>query len=465
MYADVIVQHYAETQRLRGHLMKNEPAFYRNMEQALDSRRQQQYLLGLKPRWDESVVDFTTDDTISLTKSGRMREMFLKELADHPDFDVSSCGSRVQYGNYEYLNQVEQEIADFHGKETVYITPSGFGANVAVISGITMPGDAIVYDELVHASTHEGIHISLAEHKVGFRHNDPDALREVLTNLKNTQPAFAKGTKSILICVESTYSMDGDVCPLQELLNISKEVFPLGNAQFLVDEAHSLGNIGPNGKGLVGMLGLQNEIAVLVFTASKAMASIGGVIVCNKTIRSMLLNFARSVLFSSAPPFPMVAAIRSGYKLLMTEETQRAQQRVQDRVAQFFTTMASHPIWDEANETGILSIPLMNDWEDREYLTQIVAVRTQPGHERFLFFHLLTNGINAYPMAFPVVAKGQTRVRLVFHAHNTPEQVDKVANAICDFAAEMIEIKHGKSENTIPKATRQLYALQAAARA
>lgn len=256
--------------------MKDQDAFYRNLEQSLDTRRQGQYLIGLKPRWDETVADFTTCDFLSLSRSGRVREAFLAELERHPGFDLAAAGSRIQYGNYEYLNQVEEEIAKFHNVETVYITQSGFAANVAVLSGVPLPGDAIIYDELVHASTHEGLHLSLAAHKLPFAHNDPDALRDVLISLKNTHPAFEQGTRSVLICVETIYSMDGDMCLLEELLGVAKEEFPLGNAQFLVDEAHSLGVLGTNGKGLVSLLGLETEIAIRVHVASKALGSVGG---------------------------------------------------------------------------------------------------------------------------------------------------------------------------------------------
>jgi 8-amino-7-oxononanoate synthase len=256
--------------------MKNEPAFYRNLEQSLDSRRRAHFLLGLKPRWDDSVVDFTTCDILSLSRTGQIREAFLAELAQNPEFHLGAAGSRVAYGNYTYLNEVEQEIAEFHRAETVYITQTGFMANVGVLSGVPLPGDAIVYDELVHASTHDGMQLSLAAHKLPFRHNDPDALRSVLVTLKNTQPVFQTGTRSILICVESVYSMDGDICSLQELVQIVKEEFPFGNAQFVVDEAHGLGVIGRNGEGLVSSLGLEKEIAIRIHVASKALGSSGG---------------------------------------------------------------------------------------------------------------------------------------------------------------------------------------------
>ncbi|KAI9654503.1 MAG: putative secondary metabolism biosynthetic enzyme [Bathelium mastoideum] len=462
-YSDLMLKSWAEEQRLRVPTMKNAPAFYRNLEQVLDTRRQGNYMMGLKPRWDDRVVDYTTCDFLSLSRSGRIREAFLKELQDHPDFDLSAAGSRIQYGNYDYLNMVEKEIADFHGAEAVYLTNSGFHANQALLSGVPQPGDAIVYDELVHASTHEGMHLSFAEHKMPFRHNDPDALRDVLIDLKTTQPAFAAGTRSIIICVETIYSMDGDICALKEFMQIAKEEFPLGNAQFLVDEAHSIGVIGDKGRGLCNLLGVEKDIAMRVHVASKALGSVGGMILCNNTIRYMLLNQARSVTFSCAPSFPAVAAVRCGYKFLMNGETREEQETIQRNVRYFFKSLQENSTWEEASDEGLLSIPLLEDWEQRPFQTHIIPLRTRNRHEQFLFFQLLLNNMNAYPMAFPVVPKGQTRVRLVFHAHNTFEQIDRLVNVICSFAREMLDIEAGEAESMLPIAARQIYAMQAAA--
>jgi 8-amino-7-oxononanoate synthase len=149
-------------------------------------------------------------------------------------------------------------------------------ANAGAVAAVPLLGDALVYDDAVHASTHEGMKLTLASHQLSFRHNDPDSLREVLTSLKESHAAFAAGTSSILIAVESVYSMDGDICPLNELVQVAKELFPLGNAQFIIDEAHSNGVIGPKGAGFVNMLGLEKEIAIRIHMCSKALGSTGG---------------------------------------------------------------------------------------------------------------------------------------------------------------------------------------------
>ncbi|KAF2264424.1 8-amino-7-oxononanoate synthase, partial [Lojkania enalia] len=460
----------------RATAMKDQPAFYRNLEQAMDISRTDPGFHAshvAKPRWDDSVLYFTSSDFLSFSRSGRIREAFLEELGRHENFRLSASGSRVQYSNYDYLIQVEQELADFHGAEAAYIAHSGFMANAGTVAAVPLPGDAFAYDAVLHTSTHEGMKLSLALHQLSFRHNDADSLREVLSSLKESYTAFASGSSSILIAVESVYSMDGDIYPLNELVQVAKELFPLGNAQFIIDEAHSSGVIGPRGAGLVNMLGLEKEIAISIHMFSKALGSTGGkltlfglnsaqsgVFLCNKTIRDLLISNARFAIYSGAPSFPMVASMRAGYRLLENGEAEKGMEKVQNSVRHFLKTITAHPIWDEAVEEGILNIPLAEDYESIEHLTHIVPVLTRPKHELYLFFHLMINNINAYAVSFPMVPKGKSRVRLVFHAHNGLDQAETLANVNCEWAQEMLDIEANKTENVLPSAARQVYAMK-----
>lgn len=144
-------------------------------------------------------------------------------------------------------------------------------------TAIPRPGDVVVYDALVHASTHEGIKQSLAMQKIECAHNNVEAFRGTLLEILDSQPLVRQGQRSVLVAVEAIYSMDGDVCPLQELVEVANEVFhDWKNVQFVVDEAHSVGVIGPNGGGLVCELGLQKDIGIVVHSFGKAMGATGG---------------------------------------------------------------------------------------------------------------------------------------------------------------------------------------------
>ena len=276
--AEKMLRSWLQDQKLRAPEMKDAPVFYRNLEEALDVRRVNHAMFTrTKSAWKTGdAIDFCSNDFLSLGSSGEIRKAFLDELAAHPDFSLYSGGSRLADGNYDYIEQVEQEVADFHGAETALIVNSGWEANSAIFSAVPRPGDVIVYDELVHASVHDGMVRSLSIRKVPFGHNDVDALRKVLVSIVNDDPAIKDGSRSILISVESVYSMDGDVCPLMEMLQVAKDTCPHGNAVFIVDEAHGTGVLGPKGRGLVSKLGIEKEIAIRLHTCGKALASSNG---------------------------------------------------------------------------------------------------------------------------------------------------------------------------------------------
>ena len=147
---------------------------------------------------------------------------------------------------------------------------------MTIYSSIPRPGDAILYDELVHASTHDGMVHSRAPVKLPFRHNDVDSFRETMSSIVDAQPMIRDGSRSIIVSVESVYSMGGDVYPLLELLEIAREICPKRNAVFVVDEAYATGILDPRGAGLANALGVEKDIAVRLQTCGKALASTGG---------------------------------------------------------------------------------------------------------------------------------------------------------------------------------------------
>lgn len=257
--------------------MRNAPVFYRNLEEALDLRRGDRTLMRIRSgEAGPDSIDFSSLDILSLASSGIIRKEFLEELARHPDFSLGSGGSRLLDGNNTYIESTERDIAEFHNAETALLVHSGWEANVCLMAAIPRPGDAIVYDELIHSSFHEGMQLTLAPCKMSFKHNDVDDFRETLLKVLETQPLIKQGTKCVIICVESMYSMDGDCVALKELVDVAKEMFPKGNAQFIVDEAHTTGSLGHQGRGLVCELGLEKEIAIRMYTYGKAMATTGG---------------------------------------------------------------------------------------------------------------------------------------------------------------------------------------------
>lgn len=290
-------------QSIRSQATKALPVFYRNLEDALDVRRAAQNFYSISQNtWQtyDHVADFSSGDILGLAVSPERRAEFLAEQAAHPDFALGSTGVRLMDGEYSYLQQAEEEIAAFHGAQAGLLLSSAFQANIAIWTAIPRPGDVVLYDSRVHASTLDGIQQSLAIQKLEFPHNDIEAFRSALQDILDTQPLVRLGKRCVLVAVESIYSMEGDVCPLQELIDTAKEVFYCREdcVQFVVDEAHSLGVIGPKGAGLVCELGLQDEIAVVVHSYGKAMGATGGMLFFPSSIGSKSLHIDHHPLFS-----------------------------------------------------------------------------------------------------------------------------------------------------------------------
>jgi 8-amino-7-oxononanoate synthase len=221
------------------------------------------------------MVDFGSNDTLSLASSGALRQAFLDELAKHPDFEIGSRSTRIFEGTTRYLLDLEEHMAQFHRAESALFFPSGYEANVAIWSTIPQPGDIVVYDEYIHASIHDGMRQGRAMTRV-FNHNSCESLRDCLLNICQTNSAVANGEQKVFIALESIYSMDADVAPLHDMLKLTKEILPHGNAIFSIDEAHSNGVIGENGSGYICHHGLEKEFPIRLHTCGKGLGSTGG---------------------------------------------------------------------------------------------------------------------------------------------------------------------------------------------
>ncbi|UKZ48041.1 hypothetical protein TrVGV298_002277 [Trichoderma virens] len=370
------------------------------------------------------------------------------------------CGGRLTRcndGNSTYIEQLEKEITQFHGAETAHIANSGCVGNLAAYSTIPLARDVIVYDELIHASIHDGLKNSVARSQHSFRHNDVDSFSEVLLLVLKSEPQILNGTRLLIASIESVYSMDGDICPLQELIDTAKEILPAQNTVFIIDEAYGTGILGPKGSGLLCELGLEKEVAIRIYTFPKALGSVGAAILVNYTVKMMLMNNARALMFTGVPSFPMLASIRAAYTLLKRGQTIETQNKIHHLVRLFLKRMRSHPVWERVNDAGIMHIPLYEGDEVPAIVAQIVPVWTHTGHSLCLTFHVNQAGFSGHPVIYPIVPKGQERVRLIFQPSRTDEEVESFADCICAWV-KMLEIGEENDRGRLPTTTQQAYA-------
>ena len=241
-------------------------------------------------------IDFSSNSYLSLSSVPEVRRAFLSLLESYQDGSsaLGSGGSRLLDGNTTLAESLETDLARFHRAPAGLLFNSGFDANVGLFSCLPQPGDVIVYDELIHASTHDGMKLSRAGRKLAFRHNcveknndesgEPagssleclDRVLDKLVNGEQGDTGVATGKTNVFVAVEGVYSMDGDVAPLSEIVACVERHLPHGNGCVIVDEAHSTGLFGAEGRGLVCELGLEDRVFARLHTFGKAMGSSGG---------------------------------------------------------------------------------------------------------------------------------------------------------------------------------------------
>lgn len=277
-----------------------------NHERALNALSRRGRLRTLEPA---QGLDFTSNDYLGLASSPELARAIEAALAR--GVPVGAGGSRLLRGNHREHELLEHEAAQFFGGETALFFGGGFVANTALLSTLPSRGDLIVFDELIHASAHEGMRLSRAEAKAA-RHNDAQAFDDAIANWRS-----AGGTGQPWIIVESLYSMDGDRASLDELAKIADR----HEAMLVIDEAHATGVFGPQGRGLAsGLEGRENIITV--HTCGKALGAMGALVIGPRTMRDFLVNRGRAFIYATAPPPLMAAAVRAALDICK-HDTQR----------------------------------------------------------------------------------------------------------------------------------------------
>jgi 8-amino-7-oxononanoate synthase len=222
-------------------------------------------------------TDFSSNDFLSLASNKDLKKAYLQEL-EKEDLPIGSGGSRLLDGNSTYAEDLERDVARFHGARAGLLFNSGFDANAGFFACVPQPGDVILYDALIHASVHDGMRLSRASSTIPFAHNCIIDLRAKLTAFlsQDLGARLRSGEAHVFVAVEAVYSMDGDIAPLQGIVEAVEEVLPKGCGYVVLDEAHATGVLGPQGRGLVCALGLEQRVFARLHTFGKAVGCNGG---------------------------------------------------------------------------------------------------------------------------------------------------------------------------------------------
>ncbi len=355
------------------------------LHKKLDERKQQNAFRQLKLS-TAGMIDLCSNDYLGIVKN--------RLLSTDPGNGYGSTGSRLLTGNYQLIEETESFIAAFHQAEAALIFNSGYDANVGLLSSVPQRGDTILFDYLSHASIRDGIRLSFAD-SFAFRHND----------MNDLELKLKKARGNLFIVTESVFSMDGDICPLNELVVLSERY----NAKLIIDEAHATGVLGEKGEGLVQMLNLQERVFARLHTFGKACGVHGAAVLGSQDLKDYLVNFARSFIYSTSLPGQAVAHIRASYELLPKLNGER------DQLKSLVTKIQS----------PINNLPLLKSQ------TPIQGIII-PGNERVkeVAAHLQAKGLDVRPILYPTVPKGQERLRIVLHAFNTQQELDLLLNCL-----------------------------------
>ena len=234
-------------------------------------------------------------------------------LADHPAlrqaagdaamrWGVGAGASRLVSGTMTIHRRLEEQLAEFKGREAALVFGSGYLANAGSVAALARPGEVVFSDQLNHASIIDGCRLSRAEVFV-YDHCDPEHLQWGI------EQAEGRGA---LIVTDSVFSMDGDVAPLAEIVELAQR----HGLRTLVDEAHATGVLGPGGRGALAEAGLEDQVDVIVGTLGKALGSYGAFVACDAAMGRYLVNAARTFIFSTALPPPAAAAALAALELL-----------------------------------------------------------------------------------------------------------------------------------------------------
>jgi 8-amino-7-oxononanoate synthase len=348
------------------------------------------------------LIDFCSNDYLGFASNETLfnaAETELLQLKNSSTIHTitGSTGSRLLAGNSAYAENLEAKIALFHNAEASLIFNSGYDANVGLFSALGQKDTTIIYDELIHASVHDGIRMSSASAFM-FKHNNLIHLEERLN--------VAKGIT--YVAVESIYSMDGDTAPLKEIALLCEKY----NANLIVDEAHATGITANNGAGKVQELVLEKQVFARVHTFGKALGCHGAVILGSNLLRNYLINYSRAFIYTTALPLKSLVAIHQAYELLNVSET-------------LINTLHSNIAYFKNNLSKTVQSKLIAS----DSAIQCIVVEGNL-HIKELAQKIRDNGFDVRPILSPTVAKGKERLRICIHSFNTFEQITALCKTI-----------------------------------
>ncbi|MBN1233951.1 MAG: aminotransferase class I/II-fold pyridoxal phosphate-dependent enzyme [Candidatus Coatesbacteria bacterium] len=346
---------------------------------------------------NREVIMIGSNNYLGLTDNLRV----IAVAKDAIDVYGSSCsGSRFLNGNLDLHLELEEKLAKFMNKEAALVFSTGYQTNLGTISALVGRNDIVIIDKDAHASIVDGCRLSFGDLK-RYKHNDLDDLRRVMQSCEED--------KGKLVVTDGVFSMGGDLAPLPEIVKICKEY----SARLMVDDAHSIGVMGKNGRGTAEHFDVENDVDIIMCTFSKSFAGLGGFIVGSKQVVEYIQHVSRPLIFSASMPPAVVATVLKTLEIIINEPERREK------------------LWNISNFMldGFKSL----GFNTGNSVTPIIPIEIGEDMDCFYFWHdLYKAGVFANAVISPAVQQGQAMIRTSYMATHEKSDMEKVLEIFAD---------------------------------
>lgn len=351
---------------------------------------------------DESgcpLLNFSSNDYLGLSRHPALVEAAVRASQAH---GTGAAASRLVCGSFRYHHELEEKIATLKETESARLFANGYATALGSIPALVQKGDIIILDKLSHACLIDAARLSGATIRV-FPHNNLNRLEDILKKVTSKTSQDSR----VLVVTESIFSMDGDACPLAKLVELKDQY----GALLFLDEAHGLGVLGPTGMGLAEEKELQSRIDFQMGTLGKAAGSAGGYLATSRVWNDLLVNRARSFIYSTAPPPAQVAAASAALEIITSAEGESLRSQLQQ------------------------NLTLLQGELSHQFQSAIVPYILGENEKALLAAEeLLAKGLLVPAIRYPTVPRKTARLRITLSAAHTAEQVKTLKSALKDLS-------------------------------